>query len=236
VDLRNRMEDADVSPLPFQYTNINDRNRSVAFVAQDEKALSERWKLDLGLRFDESRFGHGFVSPRAALIYQRSDWTYKFLYGRGFRDPSAFQVYYTDGLTAIGNPNLRPESSNTFEVDVERRLGKRVNVQASAYGYQMHNFLEGLLLPDELLQYQNTGTVNAEGIELEINGRPLSWLEATASYTVERARDNSPGNILANSPNELAKLRFAIRTAAPARSADESLLSLTRLPARSRRS
>jgi outer membrane receptor for ferrienterochelin and colicins len=210
VDLRNRMEDADVSPLPFQYTNINDRNRSVAFVAQDEKALSERWKLDLGLRFDESRFGHGFVSPRAALIYQRSDWTYKFLYGRGFRDPSAFQVYYTDGLTAIGNPNLRPESSNTFEVDVERRLGKRVNVQASAYGYQMHNFLEGLLLPDELLQYQNTGTVNAEGIELEINGRPLSWLEATASYTVERARDNSPGNILANSPNELAKLRFAI--------------------------
>jgi iron complex outermembrane receptor protein len=209
VDLRNRMEDADVSPVPFQYVNINDRDRSVAFVAQDEKALSERWKLDLGVRFDESKFGHGFVSPRAALIYQRSEWTYKFLYGRGFRDPSGFLLYYSDGLSAAANPNLRPESSDTFEVDVERKLGKRMNVQASAYGYQLHDFLEGVLLADGLLQYQNIGTVHAEGLELEINGRPWNWLEATASYAVQRSRDNN-GDGLENSPSQLAKLRFAV--------------------------
>jgi outer membrane receptor protein involved in Fe transport len=162
------------------------------------------------VRFDESKFGHGFVSPRAALIYQRSEWTYKFLYGRGFRDPSGFQLYYSDGLSAAGNPNLRPESSDTFEVDVERKLGKRMNVQVSAYGYQLHDFLEGVLLADLLLQYQNTGTIHAEGIELEMNGRPLNWLEATASYSVEMSRDNSADSALANSPNQLAKLRFAV--------------------------
>jgi iron complex outermembrane receptor protein len=210
VDLRNRMADADVSPVPFQYANISDRDRSIAFVAQDEKKLSERWKLDLGIRFDESRFGHGFVSPRAALIYQRSEWTYKFLYGRGFRDPSGFLLFYNDGLSAAGNPNLRPESSDTVEIDAERKVGKRMNVQVSAYGYRLHDFLEGVLLADGLLQYQNIGTVPAQGIEFEINGRPLNWLEATASYTLERSRDNSADEALANSPNQLAKLRFAV--------------------------
>ena len=209
LDLRNRMADADVSPVPLQYVNINERGRAVAFAVQDEKRLSDRWRLDLGVRFDESRFGHGFVSPRAALIYQPSEWTYKFLYGRGFRDPSVFLLFYSDGLSAAGNPNLRPESSDTFEFDVERKLGKRMNLQASAYGYRLRDFLEGVLLADGLLQYQNDGTVHAEGIELEINGRPWTWLEATASYSVERSRDNSADGILANSPNQLAKLRFA---------------------------
>jgi outer membrane receptor protein involved in Fe transport len=210
VDLRNQMTDADVSPAPIQYVNITDRDRSIAFVVQDEKRLSERWTLDLGLRFDESKFGHHFFSPRAALIYRRSEWTYKFLYGRGFRDASVYQLFYSDGLSAVGNASLRPETSDSVEVDVERKLGKRMNLQASVYGYRMRDFLAVVFLADGLEQYQNTGTVHAEGVELEINGRPLNWLEATASYSVERSRDNSADGILANSPNQLAKLRFAI--------------------------
>ena len=147
-----------------------------------------------------------FVSPRAALIYQRSAWTYKFLYGRSFRNPSAFQLFYGDGIADAANPALRPESADTVEVDAERKLGKRMNLQASAYGYQLHDFLVGVYLPDGLLQYQNTPGIRAEGIELEINGRPTNWLEATASYAVQQSRDNS---ILENSPGHLAKLRFA---------------------------
>ena len=85
-----------------------------------------------------------------------------------------------------------------------------MNLQASAYGYDLRDFLEGVLLEDGLLQYQNTGTVEAEGLELEVNGRPAAWLEATASYAVERGRDQSPDNHLVNSPSHLAKLRFAV--------------------------
>jgi outer membrane receptor protein involved in Fe transport len=177
---------------------------------QDEKHLSKQWTLDLGLRFDKSVFGHNSISPRAALIFQRSGWTYKFLYGRGFRDPSAFQLYYNDGLSAANNPGLRPESADTVEIDVERKFGGRINMQASAYGYHLRNFLEGVLLADGLLQYQNIGTVKAEGIEVEINGRPSSWLEATASYAVQRSRENSADGDLNNSPSQLAKLRFAL--------------------------
>ena len=116
-------------------------------------------------------------------------------------------MFYGDGIADAANPTLRPESADTVEVDVERKLGKRMNLQASAYGYRLHDFLVGVYLPDGLLQYQNTPGIRAEGLELEINGRPTNWLEATASYAVQRSRDDSA---LENSPEHLAKLRFAV--------------------------
>ncbi len=206
LDVQAHLADFDVSPVPATYLSTNHPDRSVALLFQDEKKLSKRWRLDVGLRIDKSAYRRDSVSPRAALIYQRSEWTYKFLYGRSFRNPSAFQLFYGDGLADAANPVLRPESADTVEIDVERKLGKRMNLQASAYGYQLHDFILGVYLPDGLLQYQNTGSIQAEGFELEINGKPANWLEATASYAVQRSRDDT---ILENSPEHLAKLRFA---------------------------
>jgi outer membrane receptor protein involved in Fe transport len=207
IDIQAFLTNYDVSPAPVTYLSTNHPDRLLAFFAQDEKQLSERWRLDLGLRVDKSAIHPDFVSPRAALIYQRWAWTLKFLYGRSFLSPSAFQLFYGDGIADAANPALRTESADTVEVDAERKLGKRMNLQASAYGYRLHDFLVGVYLPDGLLQYQNTPGIRAEGIELEVNGRPASWLEATASYALQRSRDD--GGILDNSPEHLAKLRFA---------------------------
>jgi outer membrane receptor protein involved in Fe transport len=209
-DVRNSMESFDVSPVPVQYLRTSNPNRSLGLILQDEKRLSQRWKLDMGLRFDKASYGDDFVSPRVALIYQPSSWAVKFLYGRGFRNPSAFQLFYSDGHATQGNPSARAESADTVEFDVERRLGKRMNVKASAYGYRMRNFLEGLALPDGLIQYQNDGTSQAEGIELEIGGRPARWLEATVSYALQRSRLTTGNEILENSPSQLGKVRFAV--------------------------
>jgi len=209
-DLRNVMQSFDVSPVPVQYLSTSNPNRSLALIFQDEKRLSQRWKLDLGLRFDKASYGDDFVSPRAALIFQPSNWAVKFLYGRGFRNPSAFQLFYSDGHATQGNPNARAESADTVEFDVERKLGKRMNVQASAYGYRLRDFLVGLALPNGLIQYQNDGTIQAEGLELEVSGRPTHWLETTASYALQRSRLITGNEVLENSPSQLGKLRFSV--------------------------
>ena len=207
LDIRALLTELDVSPVPIQFLRVNRPDRSLGLVFQDEKKLSKRWKLDLGLRYDMSAYGRNFVSPRAALIYQPSQWALKFLYGRSFRNPSDFQLFYGDGLAVMANPSARAETANTVEVDLERKLGKRMNVLASAYGYRLDNFLEGIYLPNGLIQYQNGQPIKADGIELEINGRPTNWLEATVSYAEQRSHDNT---ILENSPEHLAKLRFAV--------------------------
>jgi len=207
IDLRAFLTNYDVTPAPAVYLSASHPNRSFDLILQDEKKLSEHWKEDMGLRVDKSYYQHDFASPRVALIYQPSIWTYKLLYGRSFRNPSAFQLFYGDGVADAANPALRPEWADTLEFDVERKLGKRMNLQASTYGYRMHDVLEGVYLPDGLLQYQNGRGIKAQGVELEINGRPLDWLEMTASYTLQHTYDDTT---LENSPGSLAKLRFAV--------------------------
>lgn len=207
IDLRAFLTNYDVTPIPVTYFRASHPNRSLDLIFQDEKKLSENWKVDLGVRVDESYYQHGFVSPRAALIYQPSAWTYKFLYGRSFRNPSAFQLFYSDGIADAANPALRPESADTLEFDAERKLGKRFNLQTSAYGYRLRDMMVGVYLPDGLLQYQNSIGITAEGIEVEINGHPWNWLEASASYAVQRSYNIAP---LENSPGYLGKFRFAV--------------------------
>jgi iron complex outermembrane receptor protein len=208
IDIRNFLTDYDVSPVHVEYLKTSHPDRSLALFLQDEKKLSKRWTLDVGLRIDKAHYhSGGFASPRAALIHQRAEWTYKFLYGRSFRAPSAFQLFYGDGIADAANPTLRPEWADTVEVDAERKLGKRMNLQTSAYGYELHNILLGVYLPNGLLQYQNSALIRAAGLEVEINGRPTNWLEATASYALQQARDDTA---LENSPRHLAKLRFAV--------------------------
>jgi outer membrane receptor protein involved in Fe transport len=211
-DLRNIQSSQDVSPTPLEIMYVDRRDKSFALFAQDERKLSNRWKLDLGARFDFSAYRHDSVSPRAALIYQPSSgWTYKFLYGRGFRNPSAFELFFDDrGRSGASNPNARPEKSDTVEVDLERKLGKRMNLVAAAYGYRLRDFLVGVFTGAGVIQYQNLGRIHSTGFEIEINGQPATWLEAVASYAIQRSADNDPDGKLENSPPHVAKLRFAV--------------------------
>ena len=211
MDVRNLQENADISPAPIQFLKIDRPDRAFGLLVQDERQLSRRWTLDLGLRYDWSAYRSDFLSPRAGVIWQPSSrWTYKLLYGRSFRNPSAFQLFYDDGLGAAANPAARPEKADTLEFDVDHKLGKRMNLLASAYGYRLNDFLEGVYDSRGLIQYQNVGRITATGISVELNGRPASWLEATASYALQHSDDHDGDGTLFNSPIHLAKLRFAV--------------------------
>ena len=211
IDLRAYQGSTDVEPVAMVFVNIDKRDKTLAFFVQDEKRLSPHLSLHLGARYDLSTYRKNFVSPRAALIYQPSDqWSYKFLFGRSFRNPSTFQLFYGDGFSAVANPDLHPESADTVEVDIERKLGRRMNLVGAGYSYWLNNFLEGVYTGAGLLQIQNRGKVHATGLEIEINGRPFPWLETTASYALQKATDYDADGVLENSPNHLAKLRFAV--------------------------
>ena len=211
IDLKVLQSSRDVSPEPYEFVYINRRDKSLALFAQDELTLSPRWKLDLGIRVDTSAYRPSFVSPRAALIHQPSAaWTYKLLYGRAFRNPNAFDLFFEDGMAAVANPNLRPENVDTVEVNIERRFGKRWSMLGAAYGYWLRDFQTSVYTDRGVIQFQNQGGVHAAGLEWEINGQPLEWLETTASYAIQRATDSLSGVPLPNSASQQAKLRFAV--------------------------
>ena len=211
LDLRASMAAEVVSPVPAEYFSVDRRDKSFAVFVQNERRLNARWRLDLGARMDVYAYRQTLASPRAALIYQPStDWTYKFLYGRGFRNPTAFELFFDDGFSAAGNPDARQESADTIEVDVERRIGKRVNLVGAVYAYRLRDLLVGIYTPNGVVQYQNVGKIHASGFEIEMDSRPRGNLQVTASYAFQKSRDAIADAPLSNSPDHVAKLRFAV--------------------------
>jgi len=209
IDVRTVQSSKDVSPVAVELVHIDRGDKMYGLFLQDERSLSKNLRLDLGVRFDGSVSRRSFVSPRAALIYQpSSNWTYKFLYGRAFRNPTLFDLFFEDGLAAVANPNARPEKVDTIEVDVERKIGKRLNLVTAAYGYRLNDFLVSVYTPNGLAQTQNTGRIHAKGFELELQIQPAAWLEAVASYSFQAADTDSSN--LPNSPRHLAKVHFAV--------------------------
>jgi iron complex outermembrane receptor protein len=211
-DVRALQRVIDVQPVYQEYLRINKLDRSFAFFAQDEFELTRKWKLALGARFDYSVYRRSFASPRASLIYQPSPrMSYKLLYGRAFRNPTAYELFYDDGgYTAAANPNLRPEKANTFEFDVERKLTRRLNATVALYRYAVNDLLVGTYTAEGVFQAQNADRVRASGLEVEINGRPLPWLDVATGVAIQRAVNLAYNYPLPNSPGQIGKLRLAV--------------------------
>jgi len=211
TDIRALQQYYLVFPQRATVLSVDHPDFSYGLFAQQQWQLSPAWNAYVGVRFDDSKNHAHFISPRVALVYQASaKSTYKFLVGRAFRNPNAYETYYTDGLTQITNLRLRPEQADTFEISAERRLRKNLNGLVTVYRYQLGHLIEAVTTAAGQLQYQNIERSHTNGIEMELNGKPLEWLETTASVALQRATEAQGHALLSNSPGCVAKLRGAI--------------------------
>jgi iron complex outermembrane receptor protein len=196
-------------PVVADYTNRPDRG--LAFFAQQEWKLPSGWQLYGGLRLDYTRYYGRALSPRVAAVYQRSPRTvYKLVYGRPFRNPSAFEQFYNDGgLSYLAAPPLRPETADTFEASVERRVADTWTVVANAYHYRIERVIDAVTLDGGVQQYRNTGSDASQGVELRLAGKLWDRVEASASSAFGRA--DGPAQVrLANSPAVISKARLGV--------------------------
>lgn len=211
IDLRTLQNVFNVYPETNQILWINTPDRYVGVFAQQEWDLGPHWELNLGGRFDWSWLRQNSVSPRAALIYKPSPKTdLKLLYGRGFRNPNSYAMFWTDnGLSQMSNPALQPETDDSYELDAEHHITKRVRAAVSLYRYQVNNLIQQIYTSTDLLQYVNAGAVHASGASFELDMKLPAGLEALSSLEMQRAvfGDRS---VLPNSPGQVGKFRLSI--------------------------
>ena len=212
ADMRALQQYYAVSPERVDVLSVDHPDLSYGLFAQQQWRLSPAWNAYLGVRFDDSKNHTHFVAPRVALVYQASaSSTYKFLFGRAFRNPNAYETFYDDGSSQIANPRLRPEHAVTFEVDAEHRFTKNWNGQVSVYHYQLDDLIEAETIDGaQVLQYQNSVRHSANGVELELGGKVFEQIETTASVTIQRATDADTGGFLTNSAGCVGKFRGTI--------------------------
>ena len=183
-----------------------------ALYAQDEFTISSKLTLSAGLRYDHySDFG-GTTNPRVGLIYHIfHPTTLKLLYGAAFRAPEPFETTPDLGAFYDDNLQLRPETIRSVEGVVEQELGHHFKLSGDVFRNWIDHLISLETNPsDGKSVYLNSGTADATGVEVELDGRLAGGLEGSASYSYANATEPQTHQLLSNSPQQLAKLSLIV--------------------------
>ena len=194
---------------PYEVLLDDRRNPNMtALFLQDEYHLLPNLTLIGGLRWDHYQSFGGTWSPRLAAVYKPFDMTVlKLIYGRAFRAPNVYEMYYDDGISYRGNSELQPERIRTAELVWEQYVGEHFRSSLSAY----HYWIEQLITQQSeggFIIYRNVDEVQAQGLEAEAEVRWVDGLQGRVSYVLQRAEDHREDTGLTNSPRHQVKLNL----------------------------
>src|SRR5262249_44561890 len=106
----------------------------------------------------------------------------RFNAGSGIKEPSFTENFSTNSFF-LGNPDLLPERSRSWEVGVEQSFAQnRVTADLAWFDNRFRNVIELVTRADFTGQYQNIGRSLARGLEFRTRAR-LRQLSVQANYT-----------------------------------------------------
>jgi outer membrane receptor for ferrienterochelin and colicins len=182
----------------------------VAMYAQQTWRPAPWLALNVGGRLDDDqRFGTK-LSPRAAVAID--PWrggTLKLLYSEAFRSPTAYETSYTDRVTQVPAPDLKPETVRSVEASIQHRFGSHRILFGAFRSWWSDMALLEALTADQIAaavaagqltgdatavtQYQNVSSIDNYGYNLAFEGTSAGRaLHYAANVTGAYARRNRP--------------------------------------------
>jgi iron complex outermembrane receptor protein len=184
------------------------RSQTAALFVEDQYRVNARLLLNAGLRWDQyfGLFG-STINPRFAVIVTpyRSG-TLKLLYGRAFRAPNPFELYYDQNALSA---QLQPERINTAELTWDQRVLPRLQASASVFRSGVADLIVQSDGSDETidgLYFRNGDNVTASGVELELQGELPGRARARLAQVFQSATRDTTGRPISNSPARLSTL------------------------------
>jgi outer membrane receptor for ferrienterochelin and colicins len=208
-----RQDQGDLVNPPNAFTQDLNTSLIAAFYAQDELAITSRLTLNAGLRYDHySTFG-GTTNPRLALIYRPAGkTTLKLLYGKAFSAPDVYEITPDFGSFYDDNMKLEPEHIKSLEARIEQGLGRYFQLSSGVYRNRIDDLITLVSIrSDGNFQYQNAGSAQATGMDVEVIGHAVNGVQGKASFDYVDAHNDGVGDLpLDNSPRHIAKLNLII--------------------------
>ncbi|RKZ52244.1 MAG: TonB-dependent receptor [Candidatus Parabeggiatoa sp. nov. 3] len=186
-----------------------DRDSWYVFL-QDRWIISPEWEFTAGIRYDNySDFG-STTNPRAAVVWQpQPNFTTKLLFGRAFLAPTFDKLYIRTNPLGMGNPNLKPETIETWELAFDHQATETLHFAFNLFHYDIKDKM--LYVPDyttELIRTaQNVGGWTGHGLEFETRWKMTSKSSLLFNYAFQNSEDDETGKELGNSPEHQAYLR-----------------------------
>ncbi len=139
---------------------------------------------------------------------------FKVAYGTAFRAPSLFDRFGIDNFGYIGNPNLKPEVAQGWEVGFTTDVAAFGHADFASFGATYFNEQVQQLIVTQfapIFTQVNIGSAHMEGVESQMTLRPAAWLNLTATYTYTYAIDADDGERLLRRPQSVASFDATLR-------------------------
>ena len=196
--------------------------KNLAVFIQDEYKFNKAWTMYLGARLDHFTKADGHseyydkntgaqtralkyedvsynqLSPKVSLGYKADEHTdYYISYGRSFNPPPLYQIYRDGGGEmgdVVANPNLNPETSNTFEIGMKKKLSKKTDLGIALYQVQTNDKIvytshyKPGTTDVAFKRYDNYGLEKRKGLELELNHRFDDKFSSYLNYAWQNGR------------------------------------------------
>ena len=192
--VRSRSE-SQFGTFPASTTTFSEHRTNKAVYAQAIGTAS-RLTYTLSGRVDETATYGTFTTGRASVAVQLAQHTsVRGAVGNAFKAP-AFEETFSTAFT-IGNADLDPERTTSWELSVEQQIAGRAVVSATYFDQRFHDLIQ-YVDGDESTQflgtYQNLGAATARGLELEVRAPAIGRFDLGANATFLGTRVTDAGN------------------------------------------
>lgn len=201
----------DTLTLGVEYRHERGENRGLfehdldtwSAFAQNELRLFDRLFLSGGVRHDRSSAFGGETTWRAGLSYvvRETGTRLKGSWAQGFRAPTFNELFFPPfpPCPPFGNPELRPERSESWDAGVEQTLwARRVRLGATYFRNDFDDLIQATLVDpvNFCFQARNVARARTQGVEVEASVEPLDGLVFSAAYTFTDTEDLTTGREL----------------------------------------
>ena len=181
-------------------TLLSDQNELVTNVGlflQNEMALTEKFALTLGLRYDDIEYEvkDNFladgddsairtldeVSPMIGVVYSPFDSTnFYATISTAFETPTTTELANPSGAGGF-NPDLQPQLATNYEVGVRGTLAERNRYELSLFSIDVRDELIAFEVGGRDI-YENAGKSTRNGIEFSFTSEPVDGLRIMLAY------------------------------------------------------
>ena len=192
-----------VTDTAFVYAPNTDR--TIYYLSlQNEWQFAPDWELTAGVRYDHySDFG-STVNPRIALVWATSyNLTTKLLYGSAFRAPSFQEQFFSNNPVSLGNPNLEPETIDTWELAFNYHPSTELQSTLSLFSYKAKDLIEFVADAGATTSTaQNARDQDGYGFEWETDWKASNNLRIRANYAWQHSEDSISGDDIHDAPGQ----------------------------------
>ncbi len=167
--------------------SINVGRSSWGYYAQVQTEAVGGVTVNAGIRLDDSGTFGTFVTYRVgATAALGSGSRLRGSVGKAFKEPTMYENFATSPFS-VGNPDLEPERSRSWELGVEQALIRgRARLAASYFNQRFQDLIQYNALPTNPGEpnYVNVAAAKASGVELEARTSLMGRVALGASYSL----------------------------------------------------